>query len=219
MLVVGSVYFAFRLYNGSYSSQNNAIAAVDATMNAPVSIGGHAPGKEGAINPGNYGIPTLNMGKSTENSNNKGVGVGFAEYPSNTPDYSLYVTPIIGDLWDGLGNININFDGYETNKAKVTHYFPPWGGDNCWQFKGGYCVSRMFSGLRWEDYVNNAVACPVEYSIGSWIGIDPYGNGITHWFQCLDRGGMIQCENDYCDVDILTDRPVDGFYKIKRKEN
>jgi hypothetical protein len=43
----------------------------------------------------------------------------------------------------------------------------------------------MASGLRWEDYVERAVACPAEFPFGTLFVID------SQVWTCLDRGGAI----------------------------
>lgn len=83
-------------------------------------------------------------------------------------------------------------------QVRVTHYWPPDGGMNCFDFRDGYCVSAMASGLRWENYIGLAVACPMEWPFGSWVEIQGMGS-----YNCLDRGSMV-CNEEYCDVDILS---------------
>jgi hypothetical protein len=70
--------------------------------------------------------------------------------------------------------------------AKMSHYWPPLGGVNCAQFVGGKCVSRMASGLPWEEWVGRAAACPAELPFGTEVEL-PGGETFT----CLDRGGKV----------------------------
>ncbi len=70
--------------------------------------------------------------------------------------------------------------------AKISHYWPPLGGVNCAQFVGGRCISRMASGLPWEEWIGRAAACPVELPFGTTVELP---GGET--FQCLDRGGKV----------------------------
>ena len=70
--------------------------------------------------------------------------------------------------------------------ARMSHYWPPLGGVNCAQFVGGKCVSRMASGLPWEEWIGRAAACPVELPFGTVIELP---GGET--FYCLDRGGKV----------------------------
>lgn len=70
--------------------------------------------------------------------------------------------------------------------GKISHYWPPLGGVNCAQFVGGKCVSKMASGLPWEEWVGRAAACPVELPFGTTIELP---GGET--FYCLDRGGKV----------------------------
>ncbi len=70
--------------------------------------------------------------------------------------------------------------------AKISHYWPPLGGVNCAQFVGGRCISRMASGLPWEEWIGRAAACPVELPFGTEVEL-PGGETFT----CLDRGGKV----------------------------
>jgi hypothetical protein len=45
-----------------------------------------------------------------------------------------------------------------TVKARISHYWPPLGGTNCYLFVNGQCISRMASGEPWQKWVDNAVA-------------------------------------------------------------
>lgn len=88
---------------------------------------------------------------------------------------------------------------YEVERAKISHYWPPLGGPNCSNFVDGECVSHMASGLRWQDYVDTAVACPAEYPFGTRFLV--FGKLWT----CLDRGGAIIRTNDNSVwLDLLT---------------
>lgn len=70
--------------------------------------------------------------------------------------------------------------------AKISHYWPPLGGVNCAQFVGGKCISRMASGLPWEEWVGRAAACPPELPFGATVELP--GGEI---FYCLDRGSKV----------------------------
>lgn len=123
------------------------------------------------------------------------------------------VTEYVGDPWQGLGNYYDIVGDDDLGIVRITHYYPPYGGLNCFNFVDDYCISPMYSGKRWEDWMGRAMACPERFPIGSIIGVDPYGGGTYLWFPCLDRGGMIICNDDgLCVFDVLTDRPVDGMY-------
>ena len=82
--------------------------------------------------------------------------------------------------------------------VRFTHYRPWEGGINCFTFLDGYCESAMSSQLRWENFIGLAAACPPEWPLGSWVEAP----GIGSWV-CLDRGGMVQCQDGVCVVDIL----------------
>jgi hypothetical protein len=79
----------------------------------------------------------------------------------------------------------------EQRTARMSHYWPPLGGVNCAVFRDGQCVSRMASGLRWEDWVGRAAACPVELPFWTLVTL-PGGEE----FFCLDRGGKIVTTGD-----------------------
>jgi hypothetical protein len=51
----------------------------------------------------------------------------------------------------------------------------------------GECLSKMSSGERWQDYVDQAAACPLEWDFGTRFRT-PDGR---EW-ECLDRGGAIR---------------------------
>jgi hypothetical protein len=70
--------------------------------------------------------------------------------------------------------------------AKISHYWPPLGGVNCAVFTGGKCISKMASGLPWEQWVGRAAACPAELPFGTAVELP---GGET--FYCLDRGGKV----------------------------
>jgi hypothetical protein len=82
--------------------------------------------------------------------------------------------------------------------VRFTHYRPWEGGINCFTFLDGYCESAMSSELRWENFIGLAAACPPEWPLGSWVEAP----GIGSWV-CLDRGGMVVCQDGVCVVDIL----------------
>ena len=83
--------------------------------------------------------------------------------------------------------------------VKVSHYNPALGGVNCANFVAGECVSKMSSGKRWQDYMDYAIACPVELPFGTRIKI-----GDEIW-ECMDRGGAIVRNGDVYWVDQLTE--------------
>lgn len=70
--------------------------------------------------------------------------------------------------------------------AKLSHYWPPLGGPNCATFVNGQCISKMASGLPWQDWIGRAAACPSELPFWTTITL-PGGEQ----FLCLDRGGKI----------------------------
>jgi hypothetical protein len=92
----------------------------------------------------------------------------------------------------------------ETIQARISHYTPWAGGTNCSQFVNGECISRMASGKRWQDYVDEALACPSEYPFGTRFVV------LGKEWTCLDRGGAIKSNKDGTIwLDLLTaDAPV-----------
>ena len=100
-------------------------------------------------------------------------------------------------------NPSIERAGY-VETVRVSYYQPWLGGPNCSRFVGGQCISRMASGLPWQDYVGRAVACPPEWNFGTLV-ILPGGET----FECLDRGGKIKYDRGYAWIDLLvTEAPV-----------
>jgi len=83
--------------------------------------------------------------------------------------------------------------------VKISHYNPALGGVNCANFVNGTCISKMSSGKRWQDFLDVAIACPVELPFGTRIRI-----GDEVW-ECMDRGGAIVMEGDVYWVDQLTE--------------
>lgn len=81
--------------------------------------------------------------------------------------------------------------------VKVSNYWPKLGGVNCSNFVNGACVSRMASGLPWQDYINSAAACPPEWPFHTQVMV----NGQV--WECLDRGGKIQIVDGVAWIDLL----------------
>lgn len=89
--------------------------------------------------------------------------------------------------------------------VKLSHYWPPLGGPNCFHFVDGECLSGMSSGYPWQDWVDRAAACPSSLPFGTIIEFN------NRRFICLDRGGkVVQSGNTYW-VDTLTEYPL-GVY-------
>jgi hypothetical protein len=84
-------------------------------------------------------------------------------------------------------------------KVKMTHYWPPLGGENCWWFYEGYCHSPMKSSIPWETLVEIAAACPTHW-LGGVVEVPEIGRR----FFCLDTGDKVVCEDNVCVVDVLT---------------
>jgi hypothetical protein len=74
-----------------------------------------------------------------------------------------------------------------TEKVHVSHYTPWTGGTNCARFVNGQCVSKMASGQPWQEYIDQAAACPKEWDFWTRFRL-PDGRE----FVCLDRGGAIR---------------------------
>jgi len=99
-------------------------------------------------------------------------------------------------------------DGYVT-QIRLSHYWPAWGGPNCSRFVRGECISRMASGLRWQDWIGRAAACPREWPF--WTEIILSGG---EKFYCLDRGGRIRFVGGIAWVDLLVKVPPVPFGTI-----
>ena len=69
--------------------------------------------------------------------------------------------------------------------ARYSHYWPPLGGANC----HGDC-DTMASGLYWEDYIGQAVACPEQFPFYTQFKVD------GRYWTCLDRGDSIRFLQD-----------------------
>jgi hypothetical protein len=101
-------------------------------------------------------------------------------------------------------------------KGRFTHYFPdryPMEYEeiegssfvttiNCWQYDlaNRSCVSDMASGLPWKAFMGIAVACPLDFPLGTKVIIPSLGRE----YICLDRGSMV-CSGGVCDFDVLDD--------------
>ena len=73
---------------------------------------------------------------------------------------------------------------------------------------------RMAAGHDARDYYYNALACPIEFPIGTIFKLPEIKYGIPEkeWV-CLDRGGAIKSHIDddgqlVIDLDLLVDRPI-----------
>jgi len=72
------------------------------------------------------------------------------------------------------------------------------------------CISRMASGLPWENWVGKAVACPEEFPFGTVFIIDG-----RRWV-CLDRGGAISRINETTIwLDMLVSEPLYRYGTIR----
>ncbi|MEA4910183.1 MAG: hypothetical protein VB089_21355 [Anaerolineaceae bacterium] len=144
---------------------------------------------------------------------NKGmVSVGYGDTPVPTftqlpsdrgMEQQLTQTPVV--IERDHYNVGLMYSGcldckeYSV-KVRLTHYDPNEGSHNCWDYdeSTGLCMSNMQSDLPWQAFWGVAAACPVEWPHGTWVMVPDVGN-----FICLDRGGIIGCSSDTCDVDIL----------------
>lgn len=105
----------------------------------------------------------------------------------------------------------------ETELVHVSHYTPWVGGVNCARWVNGQCVSKMSSGLPWQDYVDEAAACPLEWDFGTRFET-PDGR---EWI-CLDRGSSIRygytprwmAYDGLAWVDLLTSSPGYAFGEV-----
>lgn len=90
----------------------------------------------------------------------------------------------------------------------MSHYEPWLGGTNCSNFVNGECVSKMSNGERWQDYIDVAIACPIELEFGTKIII-----GDKTWI-CMDRGGAIVYDGYAYWIDQLTATPEYAYGQV-----
>lgn len=91
----------------------------------------------------------------------------------------------------------------ETITIRVSRYWPPLGGVNCWRFINGECVSRTRSGERWQDWAEGGAACPYSWLMKAEV----YAR--DQWWKCVDTGGKIVYGADGIPwVDFLTETPL-----------
>jgi hypothetical protein len=83
-------------------------------------------------------------------------------------------------------------------KARISHYWPAWGGPNCARFVGGECLSNMASGKPWKPWKDKACACPAEYPFGTRFYV------LGQVWECWDRGGAIVREGNKIWLDLLS---------------
>jgi len=96
--------------------------------------------------------------------------------------------------------------------VRVSHYWPPLGGTNCGNFKGGECTSKLANGERWQEWVGLAIACPKELEFGTKLRI----NG-REWV-CKDRGSKITKDGDTYWVDMLTPEALVDYGSIVKAD-
>lgn len=89
----------------------------------------------------------------------------------------------------------------ELMTIRYSHYWPPLCGPNCGRCVDDVCVSKMASGLPWEDWTNRAVACPPEWPFNTRVTL-----GDKTWV-CLDRGGKIITHDGLSWVDFMEKEP------------
>lgn len=59
----------------------------------------------------------------------------------------------------------------------------------------------MASGEPWQDWVEAAIACPLEWEFGTRVVVAG-----EEW-ECMDRGGAIQIVDGIAWIDMLTPNP------------
>jgi len=70
----------------------------------------------------------------------------------------------------------------------------------------------MASGEPWEEWIDRAIACPVEWEFGTIVrlfGID---------WTCMDRGGAIVYQDGIPWVDILSEKSPVSYGEIVEAE-
>lgn len=129
--------------------------------------------------------------------------------PTNTVTPMPTVTPLPTRVYEPIalgiaGEVQCFNCAPFSAKVRITNYDPLAGDINCFDYADGYCWSPTSSGLHWKAVWGFAMACPMEWPLGTWVQIDGIGS-----FICLDRGEMIKCmeygeEGQMCYVDILS---------------
>ena len=122
---------------------------------------------------------------------------------SGESQVSVLATPTETPVMD-FGDWSCRYCDKMPAKVKMTHYWPPLGGENCWWFYEGYCHSPMKSSVPWETLVEIAAACPPH-----WLGGVVEVPDIGRRFLCLDTGDKVVCEDNVCVVDVLTQTRYD----------
>ena len=103
----------------------------------------------------------------------------------------------------------------EMRTARYSWYDPRLGGPNCLTFVNGQCISKMASGLHWQDWMGaipGAVACPREWPFWTEVVF-----GGQRWY-CLDRGGAIRYVDGVPWLDFLVEAPHAGFGELVEVE-
>jgi hypothetical protein len=95
--------------------------------------------------------------------------------------------------------------------VRVSYYLPWLGGTNCADFVDGYCNSATASGIPWEVALGWSAACPPDWPLYSAV----YLWEIQKVFVCLDRGGSIICNGEYCWLDMLGEDRYIGFHQAQ----
>jgi hypothetical protein len=95
----------------------------------------------------------------------------------------------------------------EVVTVKVSHYWPPLGGVNCFRFVAGQCLSPTASGDPWQNWAGTGAACVPEWPFRTVFTL-PGGESFT----CVDRGGAIKTGPDGRPwVDLLVKVPPVPF--------
>jgi hypothetical protein len=89
----------------------------------------------------------------------------------------------------------------ELVSVRLSHYWPPLGGPNCFRFVAGQCLSPTASGEPWQDWIGTGAACVPEWPFGTTLTL-PGGETFT----CVDRGGKIKTVAGVPWVDLLVQR-------------
>lgn len=118
---------------------------------------------------------------------------------------ALLENPTSNDI--GWGNWSCLYCTAVPAKIKLTHYWPPLGGENCWSFHDAYCYSPTKSSIPWETVVEIGAACT-----RSWLGTIVEVPSVKRRFLCVDTGFRVNCKEGICVVDVLSDKlyPWDG---------
>lgn len=86
-------------------------------------------------------------------------------------------------------------------RARISHYWPPYGGTNCATFVDNQCISATRSGEPWKNWTDRGAACQLE-DLGDYYLVE------GRFWKCVDTGGGIVRNSDGTRwIDLMTKHP------------